>query len=449
MKLAAGLLAVPQFARAQPAEDGFVVLRAGPASARLMGADGPQTGLWSFGPWPQPVLKARQGEDVKLRFINTLDSPITVHWHGVRGPAEMMSIAVAPGEDNGFDCVFAPPDAGTFLFGPVNDVSRQRDMGLYGLLIVEEAAPPANVIDLPLVLDDWRLDNDGRPEEDFGNLEDAIAQGRLGNWFTVNGAYRPRLEAPAGRPVRLRVVNAANVRTIGLLFKGADPLIVALDGQPVRPSQLGGSALSLAPCQRADLLIPEASQPVTLAFELFEDIAEVAYLERTGAAVAPTLPDNFALPANPVPAPAVLEGTRQVPLVIEGGAKGGLKSAKLRGEMLDVRALLERGYAWAFNGVAGLAVEPFATFKQGETVILAVENRTAFEQPLHVHGHVWQLIERDGRALEQEPLRDTAIVPARKAAKLAMVADNPGQWGLQSTIAERIDAGLFTTFSVE
>ena len=76
-------------------------------------------------------------------------------------------------------------------------------------------------------------------DEDFGDLEEAIAQGRLGNWFTVNGAYRPQIEAPRGQLLRLRMLNAANVRTIGVQFKGADPWIIALDGQPMAPRHVG------------------------------------------------------------------------------------------------------------------------------------------------------------------------------------------------------------------
>ena len=98
------------------------------------------------------------------------------------------------------------------------------------------------------------------------------------------------------------------------------------------------------------------------------------------------------------------------------------------------------------TGVAGLEGSPWQTFSRGESVILDVSNRTAFDQPLHIHGHVWQLL-RDDLAGSQ-PWRDTALVKAKKTAKLAFVADNPGNWGLHSTVAERMDSGLFTSFLV-
>ena len=102
-----------------------------------------------------------------------------------------------------------------------------------------------------------------------------------------------------------------------------------------------------------------------------------------------------------------------MPLIIEGGAKGGLKSAIYQGEKLDLRALLEKKMAWALNGTAGIAVEPWQTFKLGEAVVFEVENRTAFAQPLHIHGHVWREIERAGKPLADEPWRDTVVIPPK------------------------------------
>ena len=411
--------------------------------------EGPKTPVWSYGPvWPNPVLRAKQGQEFKVRFTNMLERPINLHWFGVRGPSDQMSLSIEPGAANALDNAFTPPDAGTFWFGPVADVSRQREMGLGGMLVVEEAAPVPGLTEIAMILDDWKLTDAGAIEESFGNLEEAIAEGRLGNWFTVNGAYRPHIPGPANGLIRLRLLNAANVRTMPVKFRGADPLVIARDGQPVRPVNLSASPLVLAPGQRADLLVEEGSEPVEVALDLFEDVVEVAYIERSGGAASAAIPDNFALPPNPLPTALVLDSAKTVALVIEGGAKGGLKRARLLGEDLELRQLLERGFAWALNGVSGLSAEPWQNFALGETVVIAVDNRTKFDQPICIHGHVWQEIERDGIALEDEPWRDTAVIPPRKSAKLAFVAANPGAWGLHSTIAERLDAGLITSFTV-
>ncbi len=442
----AALASMPARVFAEQTEGGFTLLTMRQAEARLLEADRPATKLQSLsGSWPPPILRARQGEVFKVRFINELERPIAMHWYGLRGPAELMSISVAPGKDNFFDCVFTPPDAGTFWLSPVADVSRGREMGLYALVVVEERDLKQKFAEVPLIFDDWQLTEDGRIDAStFGSLQEAIGQGRLGNWFTVNGTYRPKIEAPAGL-VRLRILNAANVRTMAIVFKGADPLVISEDGQPVPPRELGSQGLILAPGQRSDLLIGEAEEILTIAINLFEDIIEAAYLNRRGSTAPVDLPDNFALPPNPISTALDTDKARTVPFTLEGGEKGGMTGAVYQGEKLDLRALLEKGMAWAINGTAGLTQEPWQTFAKGENVILAVDNQTRFDQSLHIHGHVWRVVlDHD----QPQPWRDTAVIPAGAQVKLGFVADNPGQWGIQSTLAERLDSGLMTSFQV-
>jgi FtsP/CotA-like multicopper oxidase with cupredoxin domain len=243
----------------------------------------------------------------------------------------------------------------------------------------------------------------------------------------------------------MRLVNAANVRVMSLLFKGHDPLLIARDGHPVPPSPLQGRALVIAPGQRADLLVSPADGDIGIALDLFEDVVEIAYLIPEDARAAlPGIADNFSLPPNPVPPLGNAEDTRTFTLVIEGGIKGGLKSARLNGEERDLRTLLENGKGWAINGVAGPSPEPMFTAAKGETVELDIDNRTAFAQPVHIHGHAWQEIAEQPTGRWQ----DTAVIPPGEAVKLSFRADNPGLWALHSLVAERADGGLIGSFSI-
>ncbi len=440
----------PSLAAAEISADGFQILRAQKYVAELLDNSEIKTLLWRFSIEEKAtVLRATQGSELKVRIFNDLDSEIWFHWFGVRGPSEMMTMNIEPGEANAVDCIFTPPDAGTFWFGPLTDASRQRDMGLYGVLIVEEKRNVPALIDIPLIIDDWKISADGKIDESFGDLQAAVGEGRLGNWFTVNGSYLPRIKLPANRPCRLRVFNAANSRRMALQFKGTDPLVVALDGQPIAPRQVGLLGFVLQPGQRLDLVVDAGGGDAVLALDISGDIVEVCYFEREGADGDGALPDNFALPINPIPVNVDLAKARTVPVVIAGGAKGGLMSAKFKNEVLDLRALLERGMAWAINGVAGPGGELIGSFAKGETIIMEINNTTQFDQPLHIHGHVWQVIEQGGAIQEGQPWRDTAVVPQKQVQKLAFVADNPGVWVLQSLVAERVDSGLIASFAIE
>jgi FtsP/CotA-like multicopper oxidase with cupredoxin domain len=254
----------------------------------------------------------------------------------------------------------------------------------------------------------------------------------------------------AGRPLRLRLLNAANVRSMGVLFKGAEPRIVAYDGQPLAVAQpLGAQALVLAPGQRADLLLPPVSvKTVTIALDLMEDVVELAYLEPQGEPQS-TPPGEQVLAANPISTGFDAAAARAVTVTLEGGAKGGLKSAWVGDQEMDTRALLERGLAWAMNGVSGTGGPPLFTAKKGEALLVTIDNRTTFAQPLHIHGHVWRVLDMGGEAVADAPWRDTVVVAPRTAVKLSLIADNPGVWVIQSLVAERVDSGMLASFLVE
>jgi FtsP/CotA-like multicopper oxidase with cupredoxin domain len=443
-------VACPRLVVAEESADGFHVLRAQKYVAELLENTDIKTLLWRFSIEERvTVLRAKQGSELKVRIINNLEREIWFHWFGVRGPSELMTLNIQLGDENAVDCVFTPPDAGTFWFGPLTDVSRQRGMGLYGMLIVDERQLGPALIDIPLLIVDWKIGDDGKIEESFGDLQAAVGEGRLGNWFTVNGTYLPRVKLPADKPCRLRVLNAANARPMELQFKGSDPLLVALDGHPISPRHGGALGLVLQPGQRVDLVLDAGLEDMTVALEISGDIVEICYLERAGGLGSDTLPDNFSLPINPIPVNLDMEKARTIPVVIAGGAKGGLKSATFKNNVLDTRALLEQGMAWAINGAAGPGGEGIGKFVKGETIILDIDNATNFDQPLHIHGHVWQVIEQGGVLQEGQPWRDTILVPRMQKQKVVFMADNPGIWALQSLVAERVDSGLIAAFAVE
>ncbi len=441
-------LGLPRFAVAQT--DGKIVLTAEKSTMPILGKGGAKTPAWRFmKDQPIAVLRAKQGQEFKGRIVNHLDQEMWLHWFGVRGPSAQMTINVLPGDANAVDFAFTPPDAGTFWFGPLQHASEQRDMGLYGMLVVEEAIPASPAFnDVPLIFDDWMLDDKGRPQGKFGDLETAIGEGRLGNWFTVNGAFKSKIKVTLDKPLRLRLLNVANARVMTIMFKGASPSVMALDGQPTSLKPIAEDGLKLLPGQRADLLLTEMSPEVAIALDVLDDVTDVAFLQVNGVNISDQIPESFKLPNNSLAPLGDLATARLIPIEIQGGAKGGLQSAKVGDAMLDMRGLLEKGLAWAFNDIAGVGGPPLFEAKKGETIILEFLNKTSFPQPVHIHGHAWKLTEKDGASISDSDWMDTAIVPGLSTAKLAFVADNPGLWVLQSLIAERADAGLVGAFSV-
>jgi hypothetical protein len=74
---------LPRHASAGPAE--FRTLTAKSGSASLLGKDGPRTEIWGYdGTVPGPVLWARRGDEIRIRLLNQLTQPTSIHWHGIR-----------------------------------------------------------------------------------------------------------------------------------------------------------------------------------------------------------------------------------------------------------------------------------------------------------------------------------------------------------------------------
>lgn len=445
-------VAAPRLALGEADEDAFTVLRATKGTAPLLGEEGDPTEIWGFeGRSPGPTLRVRQGEQLKVRLVNELPEPTMIHWHGIRLPNAMDGTPltqdpVEPGQS--FDYVFAPPDAGTFWYHPHLRSAEQVDRGLYGALIVEEEAPPPGLHEVLLVLDDWwLLDSGAINDETFGNLMIAAHGGRMGNWLTVNGISRPHVAAPAGERLRVRLINAANARVMPLLVKGADPHLLAVDGQPVTPRRLEAEPLVLAPGGRADLGLPQGEDQVIVAIDVRGEPLDVAYIDRNGKAEADA--GEFApLPANPLPTRLVAEGAVTVPLTMRGGAMGGMEGAMLGGREMTMRELVSHGMAWAMNGVSGMPAEPLIKVERGTTVAIAIDNETAWDHAMHLHGHHVRIVKEGERTVDDHTWRDTVLVGPRRLMTIAFVADNPGKWMLHCHMLEHQETGMMTWIEV-
>lgn len=429
-------------------------LRAAPARVRLVPEPWAETEVWSYdGTVPGPVLRARQSERLRVTVENALDAPTTVHWHGLRLPNAMDGVPhltqdpIAPGAT--FSYEFDLPDAGTFWYHPHMQSAEQVGRGLYGALIVEEAAPPRVDDDLIWALDDWRLTPEAGIAGDFGHRHDQSHAGRLGNTVTINGTVPGAIPLRPGARVRLRLINVANARIFGLDFGALAPSIVALDGQPVTPHAPEGGLVTLAPAQRADLILdipasPGARMPVIDRFYPQAAYALVDLLAE-GVPLRDAAPDQpVALAPNPLPEPDLSAAIRHE-VTFTGGAMGGM----ITREMGIETAHHGNGF-WFLNGQAGEGHDhaPLLLLEEGRSHVIAMTNATAFHHPIHLHGHHFRVLSRDGRPTARREWRDTVLLAPRERVEIGFVADNPGDWMFHCHILEHQAAGMMAVLRV-
>jgi FtsP/CotA-like multicopper oxidase with cupredoxin domain len=413
--------------------------------AHLVGAPYPETAVWSYnGTVPGPEIRAAQGGRLQVEAVNRLDQETTVHWHGLRVPHAMDGVPhltqapIAPGES--FTYAFDLPDAGTFWYHPHARSFEQVGRGLAGALIVEEREPPAVDRDLVWVLGDWRLGQDAQLSDDFGNLHDISHGGRLGNTVTVNGRVPDAVDVRAGERLRLRLINVANARIFGLEFAGHAPQVIALDGQPVEPHAPEDGRVVLGPGMRADLVIDLGGRPgerFTVVDGFYRGrayrLVDLAYGDEPPLRESP-LDAPIRLPANPLPEPDLASAERHE-LRFAGGMMGG---------MAGMREMMGRGLAWTVNGVAATGHDhaPLLTLDRDRSCVLALLNDTAFPHPIHLHGHAFRVLSRDGRPTRHREWQDTVLIAPRETVEIAFVADNPGTWMIHCHVLEHQAGGM-------
>lgn len=425
-------------------------LVAAPSRVSLVGPPHPDTAVWSYNAnIPGSEIRVRQGERLRILVENQLSQATTVHWHGVRVPNAMDGVPfltqkpIAPGET--FTYEFDVPDAGTYWYHPHHHSAEQVGRGLAGALIVEESEPLVVNRDLVWVLGDWRLARDASIVNDFGDRMEVTMAGRIGNVVTINGHVPEKISVLAGERLRLRLINAAPARIFGLEFRDLRPLIVALDGQPVEPREPSDNRVVLGPAMRADVLLDMSGTPGATAsvvdtfYRDFYKLVELEYGKEPLLRAQP-LHAPSRIRSNTMPEPDI-DNAEKHTAVLGGGMMSG------RGMMMGMSG---NGMGWSINNVAGTShdMTPIITLSRGRSCVISIRNETAWFHPIHLHGHSFRVIARNGQPTRDREWLDTVLIPPRETADIAFVADNPGDWMFHCHILDHQDGGMTAVIRV-
>ncbi|HSG01157.1 MAG TPA: multicopper oxidase domain-containing protein [Vicinamibacterales bacterium] len=301
---AAGRLSVADaWAHTPPAQnpDVEILLRAAPDQLALL--RGQPTNVWRFtgrvvrGPsdvlqqasssYLGPTIRVRRGQRVRVRFENGLSEESIVHWHGLDVPQQADGhprLVVGPGREYRYDFTVTNR-AGTYWYHPHPHMRTgpQVYMGLAGLFIVEDDEEgalglPEAQSELLCVIQDRKFDEanqlvypDTSEMGQMGAGRRGMGMGRgrgmggmmamlelengvLGDHVLVNGQPEYTAEVEAGW-VRLRLLNGSNARIYRLAWHDKRPMTVIGNDGGLLERPLTRTALTLAPAQRADLLV--------------------------------------------------------------------------------------------------------------------------------------------------------------------------------------------------
>src|SRR3954447_17046034 len=165
---------------------------------------------WTYnGTVPGPVLRATEGDILRVRFVNAGTHPHTIHFHGIHPPnQDGVFEIVDPGAELTYE--FEARPAG---FHPYHchstPLKKHIHKGLYGALIIDRAEPRPEAQELVMVMNGFDTDGDG-----------------ANNFYTVNGRtfYYARYPIRVSRatPVRIYVANLTEFDLVNSFHLHAD-----------------------------------------------------------------------------------------------------------------------------------------------------------------------------------------------------------------------------------
>lgn len=453
-----------------------VDLEARPSEAEFRA--GVMTRVWGYeGLVPGPLLHVREGDRVIVHVRNALSVPHIVHWHGLRitdamdGSPRLLRPFAAGAS---FRYEFVVPEAGTFWYHAHSSSIEQIERGLYGAIVVHERTPPRFDRERIFVLDDVKLDAEGQIAP-FLTTGPDVGRGRTGNVLLVNGSSRPLAGTVArGALERWRIVNAANARTMYIRIRGGSALVIGTDGGLI-PTPYELNELEIAAGQRYDLAV-RADPPAQPAMDAgsaadasdsdggadsgdagsaeptVELINNVPFITSTG-----TVQDQLFTLARYRYSGAVSQRIEYVPPAISlpdtNPANATDYALALSGRATPT------GVQFSINGRVGVAHDgppedggahaSDETFVQGQPIRFTISANVSPEHPFHIHGQFFQIIERGGVPVTDEPgLKDTVLVRGRESVTILTYFENPGRWMYHCHISEHGENGMMGEWNI-
>jgi FtsP/CotA-like multicopper oxidase with cupredoxin domain len=413
--------------------------------ARVSGVEinpGTTTPAWTYnGSIPGPLIKAHVGDRLIVHFKNSLPEDTTVHWHGIRLPANMDGVPghtqppVKPGGT--FDYSFVLPDVGLFWYHPHVDSAVEVGYGLYGAILVEDVAGDAAAAgqlgdETVIVLSDIDIQGDGSLGDpayggDFGTLF-----GRQGGTLLVNGKVKPTILARPGRRQRWRIVNAAKSRYFQLALDGHTFTRIGNDGGLIEAPQTIDMPVVIAG-GRADIVFTPNGAPGTTA-----TVRWVPYDRGYGSTFMIPEEDLFYVKFTDEPyvePNAVPPHLRTIAPIDTSQAVA--RALRLTQDLSTGKLVL------GINGQPSWEA-PALEAHTGDTEVWTIENTMDWNHPFHIHGFFFQGLDpATGAALPSPEWNDTLDVPQHKTVQIAVKYDDrAGMWMFHCHILDHADGGM-------
>ncbi len=438
---------------------------------------------------PAPTLRFEEGKNAVIYVTNKMDTETSIHWHGLilpnfqDGVPYLNSPPIQPNKTYKFE--FPLNQSGTYWYHSHTGLQEQR--GVYGSIIIEPKEKKiAYDHDLVIVLSDWTDENPNevlrtlkRGSEWYSIRKDSVQSlnrvimkgalwAQLKMWwnrmpgmdisdiyydaFLINGKRKQLYsEFKPGDKVRIRVINAATSTYFTLSFGGEDPILISADGIDVVPTKTNKVLQAIAETYDFIVTIPENN---SLEFK--------AFAQDGSGVTSAILGKGKLLKAPIIPKPDLIKQMKKMAnmkknMKMKKGMKmkkfsyNSLKATKKTSFSKDIPVKkIEMNltgnmwrYIWSMDNKV-LSESDKIKIKKGEIVRITLNNKTMMHHPMHLHGHFFRVLNKNG---EYSPLKHTVDVPPMGKVVIEFDANEVGDWFFHCHVLYHMKAGMARVFS--
>ncbi len=380
---------------------------------------------------PGQALRIKPGIEIPVTLKNAIGEATDLDWHGMRVKAALEIIpgvngaTVPPGGE--VKLVLRSTDTGTCWVHPsyIPGWSNQTARGLAAVVVVEEPDAPEVDADIVLFIADRLRAGGATPAETLA----------------INAKPWPQTATcKPGARLRLRIVNGSTRQALAAAFVGAEPFVVAIDGQPSDLFRPLNDRLPLGPGTRFDIMVDlpskagEEFRVLLRGPEMAPSTPSAAiFVAKTEGNSGSQRPPIHSLTPNPALPPVIhLEHATRIDIT------AAMRPADKPGPLL-----------WMLNGMSGikLAVRPLFAVKRNTPVTLGFTNKSPQLVAFRLHGNVMRLLHSKDDGWEPY-WRDSVLVAPGVTFHAAFLADNPGRWLIDSPFFDQAAGGFRTWFDV-
>jgi FtsP/CotA-like multicopper oxidase with cupredoxin domain len=272
-------------------------------------------------------------------------------------------------------------------------------------------------------------------DESTLDLNDVQYDAFLTNYHTLKNPEIVKVHA--GQTVRLRFIDGSAGSNYWINLGKLSGTAIAFDGENIKP--LSAKAFQLAMGQRIDILvkIPESGGAFPILGQVEGTQRQTGLILMTPGATLPRINEtaNNTAPALNYAQEFVMKSKNPLPQK----PIAQVVTLALNGNM--------QKYIWTINGQTWPKVTPIK-LKQDERVELIFDNQSNMTHPMHLHGHVFELVSINQQKITDGPLHDTILVLPHTQVKVILDADHPGKWMLHCHMAYHQQAGMMTVIEL-